>query len=165
MSAAQGEPVRHALHGSVELEIDLAAPPARVFSAFSDPELRRHWFQIPSEPGTARHEMDFRVGGREVSSGTLAPAGVPEHVELRSQFLDIATDRRIVTVSEMTVDGRRRSLSLVTVEFAPNADGTHLTYTDQFVFVSVAGDGAAELGERRGGTRLLLNRLASVVER
>jgi uncharacterized protein YndB with AHSA1/START domain len=65
------------VHGSLTVTRTLAAPSSRVFAAFADLSLRRRWFRIPSEPGTAHHELDFRVGGREVARGTSAAAGAP----------------------------------------------------------------------------------------
>jgi uncharacterized protein YndB with AHSA1/START domain len=137
--------------------------PAAVFAAFSDPALRTRWFAIPGNSDGGRHELDFRVGGGEVMSGAFAPAGVEEHIEYRSRFLDITDDERVVFASELVLDGRRRSASLVTVELAPDADGTQLTYTEQYAFVSYTGDGSADVAEREGGTRLLLNRLGAVL--
>ncbi|KAA5832695.1 SRPBCC domain-containing protein [Saccharopolyspora hirsuta] len=155
---------RGALHGTVAHEVLLAAPPDRVFAAFSDFELRQRWFRIPGEPGASRHELDFRPGGGETTSGPLAVGGVVEHVEYRSRFLDIVPAQRIVLTSELVLDGLRRSLSLVTVELSPHADGTRLVYTEQFVFVVLTGDGSADIAEREGSTRLMLNGLAAVVE-
>jgi uncharacterized protein YndB with AHSA1/START domain len=115
--------VRGVIHGSFTVVRRLAAPPGRVFAAFSDFSLRKRWFRIPTEPGTGHHELDFRVGGREIARGTFAPSGVPERIEYRSQFLDIVLDQRIVFMYELLLDGRLRSVSLVTVELAPGADG------------------------------------------
>jgi uncharacterized protein YndB with AHSA1/START domain len=156
---------RRVLHGTFTVARGVAAPPSRIFGAFSDLALRQRWFGIPSEPGTAQHELDFRVGGGEIACGTFAPAGgVPEHIEYRSRFLDIAADERIVFTYELLLDGRRRSVSLVTVELAADGDGTLMTYTEQYVFVALTGDGRADVAEREGGTRLQLNGLIAVVE-
>jgi hypothetical protein len=38
-----------------------------------------------------------------------------------------------------------------------------MTYTEQYAFLDVDGDGSAEISEREGGTRLLLNRLRDAV--
>ena len=156
-------PDRHVIHGSFTLPLDLAVPPDRVFTAFSDLPLRKRWFRIPSEPGAAHHELDFRVGGHEVARGTFAPAGVREHVEYRSQFLDIVADERIVLTYELILDGRRRWVSLVTVGLGPDGSGTHLSYTEQYVFLAFTGDGHQDTAHLKGGTRLQLNALAFVM--
>ena len=153
-----------ALQGSFTQTRSLGAPPDRVYTAYADLAVRPRWFRIPSDPEAAHHELDFRAGGGEVARGTFAPAGVPEHVEYRSQFFDIAAPQRIVYAYEVILDGRRRSVSLATVELAPEAGGTRLTYTEHYVFVAYSGDGSADVGERKGGMRLQLNGLQSVVE-
>lgn len=153
------------LHGSVTVERRLTAPPDHVFAAFADPSLRTRWFRIPSEPGTAHHELDFRIGGGERAGGTFAPMDVPERIEYRSRFLDIEADERIVFVYEILLDGRRRTISLVTVELAPDDGGTHLTYTEQYTLVNVADDGRTDAAHLAGSLRLLLNGLTAVVGR
>jgi hypothetical protein len=65
--------------------------------------------------------LDFHVGGGEIASGTFAAAGVPELIEYRSTVLDIQLDERIVYVYELLLDGRRRSVSLISVELSPAA--------------------------------------------
>ncbi len=156
------DPQAGVLHGTFSIVRSLAAPPQRVFAAFAEPALRTRLFHIP---GDSEHELDFRVGGHEVLRGSLVPAGVPEHVEYRSQFLDIVADQRIVYVYELLVDGRKRSVSLVTVELMPADSATRLTFTEQYVFVALTGDGRADVAEREGGTRLRLNSLAGIVAR
>jgi uncharacterized protein YndB with AHSA1/START domain len=156
--------LRGVIHGSFTVVRRLAAPAGGVFAAFSDFSLRKRWFRIPAEPGTGHHELDFRVGGREIARGTFAPGGVPERIEYRSQFLDIVLDERIVFIYELLLDGRLRSVSLVTVELAPGADGTRLTYTEQYVLVAFTADGRDDIAEREGGTRLQLNALGFAVD-
>jgi uncharacterized protein YndB with AHSA1/START domain len=154
------------VHGTFTVVRSFEAPPSAVFRAFSDLSLRRRWFRIPGRSGTHRHELDFRIGGGECCRGTFAPAGVEEHIEYRSRFLDIAADERIVLTSELVLDGRRRSVSLVTIELAPGDGGTTaMTYTEQYAFLAPEGDGRAEVAEREGGTRLQLNGLKAVLER
>ncbi len=155
----------NAVHGSFSLPFDLSVPPARVFAAFSEPPLRARWFRLPAAPGTAHHELDFRVGGGEVARSTFAAAGVSERLEYRSQFLDIVPDKRIVLCYEFLLDGRRRWISLATIELAPDADGTRLRWTEQYVFLTLPDDdGSHDVAHLRGGTRLQLNALAAVVE-
>jgi uncharacterized protein YndB with AHSA1/START domain len=96
--------------------------------------------------------------------GVFAPSGIPELVEYHAQFLDIVPNERIVLVYELLLDGHRRSWSLVSLELTPEADGTRLTVTEQYVFVAYTGSGRDDVAEREGGTRLQLNGLARVVE-
>jgi uncharacterized protein YndB with AHSA1/START domain len=164
--AARGEDAgSHVVHGSFELELALPAPRSLVFAAFAEPQLRRRWFRIPSDTGDGLHELDFRLGGSEVAFATLAPAGTAERLAYRSLFLDIVPDERIVFTYELVVDGRRRSVSLVTVEFAPDDGGTRLTRTEQYALLAVEGDGRNEVAHLEGGTRLQLNGLVALVGR
>lgn len=153
------------IHGSCTLTRHLEAPPEAVFRAYSDLSLRQRWFRIPGKQGSEHHDLDFQVGGGETMGGTVAAAGVPEQIAYRSHCFDIVAPRRIIFAYDLTVDGRRRSVSLVTVELAPEGAGTLLTYTEQYTFVTVTGDGQDDIAEREGGLRLQLNALASVVNR
>jgi uncharacterized protein YndB with AHSA1/START domain len=154
---------RRARHGSVTVNRRLPVPPERVFAAFADPALRRRWFRVPSEPGTGYHELDFRVGGGERAGGTFTPMDVPERIGYRSRFVDIETDERIVFVYEIVLDGRRRTVSLVTVELEPDAGGTQLTYTEQYTLVRVTGDGGVDAAHLEGSLPLLLNGLTAAL--
>jgi len=133
----------------------------RVFAAFSDLEERQRWFRIPGN--SALHELDFRVGGHELMRGTFAGAGAAEDIEVRLQFLDIAERQRIVYVQELLLDGRRRFVSLVTIELRSRDQRTHLVYTEQYVFLVLTGDGSDDVAERQGGTRLLMNGLIAML--
>jgi uncharacterized protein YndB with AHSA1/START domain len=151
------------LHGSFSHVRSLAAPPAAVFAAYADLSQRRRWFHISSDPALAQHELDFRVGGGEVARATFAAAGVQERLEYRSRFVDIVANERIVYTYEVIVDDLRRSVSLATVELAPEAAGTLLTYTEHYVFLRLTGDGHADVAERETGMRLQFNGLPSVL--
>jgi uncharacterized protein YndB with AHSA1/START domain len=155
---------RQVLHGSFTLPLDLAAPPDRVFAAFSEPSLRTRWFRVPSEPGASHYELDFRVGGHEIAEGAFAPSGVREQVGYRSRFLDIVPDERIVFSYEVILDGRRRWVSLVTVELAPDGGGTHISRTEQYALLARTGDGQQDVAHLKGSIRLQLNGLAYVMK-
>jgi uncharacterized protein YndB with AHSA1/START domain len=51
------------------IERRLRQTPAQAFRAFADPELKRRWFGVPEGWTDAQWELDFRVGGSEVSVG------------------------------------------------------------------------------------------------
>ena len=61
----------------------------------------------------------------------------------------------------MDLDKRRISVSLATVELAPAAGGTRLTFTEQAAFL----DEYDEPEDRERGTRALLESLATEVQR
>ena len=159
MGNVTGQPV---IHGSFTVEVDIPAPPERVFSFYAESELRRRWFRIPG--GDSHHELDFREGGHEVSQGTFAPSGVLEHLEHRSAFIDIVPGERIVYSYSFALDGDRRWVSLVTVSLGAAWNGTVLSHHEDFAFLFYVGDGAHELAHLKGGTRLLMNALAVALE-
>ncbi|MFI6689705.1 SRPBCC domain-containing protein [Streptomyces sp. NPDC050485] len=161
-SATGGEP--QAVHGSFALQADFSAPSARVFRAFAEASLRNRWFRLPGSSKTARHELDFRVGGGETASNVFVSGDVEEFLECRSRFIDILPDRRIVYVYEAHVDGLRRWVSLVTVELTARDGGARLDWTEQYSYLVLTGDGTQDTAHLRGGTRLLLNGLSTVVD-
>src|ERR1700759_1961812 len=61
-------------HATFPLERSYPVPPAQVFAAWADPAAKASWF-TPG-PGFG-HELDFRIGGREVARG--GPGGGPGH--------------------------------------------------------------------------------------
>ena len=153
------------LHGSFTITRRAAAPSSGVFAAFADLSVRRQWFRIPGKPGTDHHELDFRVGGDEIMRGRFASAGESQNIEYHAWFLDVIEDEQIVYTYELLLDGRRRSVSLVSIELAPDATGTLITFTEQFAFLIYTEDGHDDMAERKGGTQFQLNGLIAVVER
>ena len=142
---------RSVTHATFVIERTYHASPSRVFSAWADPAAKARW--------AACHEgfeLDFRIGGRELSSGG-EPGGPIYTTE--AWYRDIVPDQRIVYTYMLAVDGTRVSVSLVTVEFTPDAGGTRLTYTEQGAFL----DGHDTPAEREHGTREGLARLDEVL--
>ncbi|MEU1013946.1 SRPBCC domain-containing protein [Streptomyces sp. NPDC005890] len=163
-SSPAADPTPPVLHGSFVIDLDFTVPRAEVFRGFADPSLRRRWFRLPGGSATARHELDFRVGGEETARNVFVSGDTEEHLAYRSRFLDIAPDTRIVHVYEAEVDGTRRWISLVTVELVDRPVGSRLTWTEQYTWLVPTGDGSQDTAHLRGGTRLRLNGLSAVVD-
>lgn len=140
-------------HGSFTLKRNLAAPPARVFRAFADPEQKRRWFGDGEGFTTLEYALDFRDGGSEVWRGRFGDG--PEIV-YRSIIADIVPDRRIVTTYQMWIGGPRISVSLATFTLEPEVDGTLLVMTEHGVHL----DERDSPEMRRKGTEDLLDALA-----
>jgi hypothetical protein len=64
-------------HSSFVVERRYDAPSSRVFAAWADPEAKRRWFGGPEAWLTVDHELDFRVGGREINR--VGPSDGPLH--------------------------------------------------------------------------------------
>ncbi|MET8564397.1 hypothetical protein ABZV75_28905 [Streptomyces flaveolus] len=72
-------------------------------------------------------------------------------------------DTRIVHVYEAEADGSRPWINLVTAELADEPAGSRPTWTEQCTRLVPPGDGSQDTAHLRGGTRLLLNGLSTVV--
>jgi uncharacterized protein YndB with AHSA1/START domain len=128
--------------------------PAQTFRAFADPALKRRWFGPPDAWADAAWELDFRVGGSELSVGR-DPGGTLH--EFRSRYHDIVEGERIVFAYDLLLDGRLVSVSLTTIEVRPDGAGTHLVFTEHGAFF----DGLEDPAEREHGTGLLLDGLTA----
>ena len=134
------------------------APPTTVWRAWSDPAEKAVWFSGPEEWGPDEFELDFRVGGREVSRG--GPPGGPIYT-YDATYRDIVPGERFVYAYDMFSEDVRISVSLGAVELARDGDGTRLTYTDHGCYL----DGLDTPEEREHGTIELLDALGRTLAR
>lgn len=141
---------RFVKHGTFVIERIYAAPPERVYHAWSDPIAKAKWFSKPDI-------FDFQVGGREYSSG-----GPPEGpiFTFDANYQELVPGQRIVYTYTMDSGGVRISVSITTVELIKVEGGTKLIFTEQGVFF----DGHDTLAVREHGTNVLLDALGKVVE-
>ncbi|MGW4049143.1 SRPBCC family protein [Streptomyces sp. NPDC004721] len=137
-------------HATFTLERLYAASPATVFAAWADPEAKARWFAGPD----ADHELDFRVGGREINRGSPDGGRV---LSFESWYRDIVPDERIVYTSTLSEGQDLATVSLTTVEFRPEGEGTRLLLTEQGTFL----DGREEPSWRKQGTGTWLDALAA----
>ena len=143
---------RNVTHATFTLERSYPAPPARVFAAWADPAAKASWF-TPG-PGSG-HELDFRVGGREVATG--GPEGGPL-MTFETLYRDIVPEQRIVYTSTLSAGADLMTVSLTTVEFTPGeGGGTRLVLTEQGAFL----DGQEQPAWREQGTADQLEALAA----
>lgn len=113
-------------HSTFTLERTYAASPATVFAAWSDRDAKAKWFA--AEDG--RYSLDFRVGGTEAVHGADGTGLVA-----KSEYHDIVADERIVYTTALFTDGVLSTVSLTTVRFARDGDGTRLVLTEQGTFL------------------------------
>ena len=144
-----------ATHTDFIIEREFAATPEAVFRAWADPELKRAWSDCHTEHTTA-YSLDFRPLGREHHE-VRHPDGCLQVID--KVFFDITEPRRIVFAYDISVDARRLSVSLVTVEFSPVKRGTRMVYTEQLAYL----DGHEDRAQRLRGTEEGLDRLGQVL--
>ena len=104
---------RSVVHSTFVIERVYPAAPEKVYFALSDPAAKKRWFVDPDNPMPSRHEMDFRVGGKEVNAG--CPSDGQMHF-YNAVYQDIVPNRRIVYSYELLFGETRVSVSLATIE-------------------------------------------------
>ena len=140
---------RTVIHSTFSLERVYDAPAGRVFVAWADPAAKARWFS-PGGP----HELDFRVGGREVAQGR-GPEG--QALTFESRYHDIVIDQRIAYTSTLSAGENVVTMSLTTVEFTPDGDSTRLVLTEHGAFL----DGHEQPDWREQGTSEQLDALGA----
>jgi uncharacterized protein YndB with AHSA1/START domain len=125
---------RSVVHGSFSIERTYPATPQRVFAAWATEQAKDEWFGEGDDflASTDQYTLDFRVDGRERLGGKLPN---DRTFDYSAVYHDIVTDVRIVASYEVRVDGRRTSVSLMTVELTAVPEGTHLVMTEQGAFL------------------------------
>jgi uncharacterized protein YndB with AHSA1/START domain len=144
---------RCVVHSTFSLERVYQASTGRVFAAWADPAAKARWFS-PNGP----HELDFRVGGREVNRGHNQDGQV---LTFESQYHDIVFGKRIAYTSTLSVGENLVTVSLTTVELTPDGDTTRLVLTEHGAFL----DGHEQPAWRQQGTGQWLDALAAELER
>ncbi|WP_414935714.1 SRPBCC family protein [Amycolatopsis sp. cmx-11-51] len=141
-------------HATFTLERVYSAPPERVFAAWSDPAAKAGWFTVPG----GGHSLDFRVGGREVTTG---PPDDGKRMAFTSHYKDIVENERIVYTSALSANDVLATVSVTTILFEAEAGGTRLTLIEQGTFL----DGHEEPSWREQGTGDWLDKLGKAVAR
>jgi len=145
------------IHSTFVIERSYAKPPAVVFSAFADAAKKRRWFAEGGSHEVEEFAMDFRAGGTEIIRYRFKEGTPFQGVAVTNEgsYQDIVPNQRVVTVSTMTLGGKKISASLVTVEFLPTEKGTDLICTHQGAFF----EGADGPQIREAGWRHLFGQL------
>jgi uncharacterized protein YndB with AHSA1/START domain len=140
------------VHSTFSIERTYPASPARVFAAFANQGTKRRWFAEGEGWEIDEFTLDFRVGGKETSRYRFQGGPLAGNDTV---YLDIVPDRRIVLAYTMLVGDRRISVSLATIEIAPEGSGTRFVYTEQGVYFEGTDDPAG----REVGCRELFEKL------
>jgi uncharacterized protein YndB with AHSA1/START domain len=146
---------RSTVHDSFTIDRHYDATPARVFKAFADRDAKAQWFGGPPSTKSEDVSFDFREGGRETLVTVMDDGN---RFGYYATYADIVPDERIVYTYEMTMDGRRISVSVATVEIHPGAGGgADLRITEHGVYL----DGLDNPELRRQGSEELLTALGN----
>ena len=144
------------VHGSFVIERRYPVTVDRAYGAWTDPELKARWFIGPDDWTQIERSLDVRVGGEEKLRGRFGASGVETLFVAR--YHHIVPAQRLVYVYDMYVSGAHHSLSLATVEFQSEREGTRLLFNEQVAFL----DGtSADKGvpARKTGTAAHLDRI------
>jgi len=146
------------IHDTFVIERTYPATPSRVFAAFASEVAKNAWGDTgdiaEAEPAVGLAEFDFRVGRHERFGFVYQSVSYAYD----ACYYDIVPDQRLVYSYEMHADGVRISVSVATIEFAGNGEGTTLTWTEQGAYLDgFDGEDAPRL--REGGTSEMLDGL------
>jgi uncharacterized protein YndB with AHSA1/START domain len=146
------------IHDTFTIERSYPAAPSRVFAAFASAEAKSTWGDTgdlePAGGQAGVAEFDFRAGGRERFGFKMQ--GTTYRYDAR--YYDIAPDQRIIYAYEMYAGDARISVSVATIEFTKDADGTALTWTEQGAYLDGI-DGPQAPSLRKEGTTEMLDGL------
>ncbi len=121
-------------HGTFTIERTYATSPDRVFAAWASQTEKDRWFGTGDDflTETDEYSLDFRVGGDERLAGAL-PNG--RRFSYVASYLDVVQNARIVAAYSVSIDDRRTSVSLMTVQLSGTQTETRLTLTEQGAFL------------------------------
>ena len=146
---------RSAVHATFALERVYPRSPGTVFAAWADRRAKCRWFSGTAEPA-ADYVLEFRVGGREAIGG--GPEG-GAHYDYAATYHEIVPGERIVYANSMHADGVLVSVSVTSVEFHPEGDGTRLVLTEHGIYL----DGGDDPKGRERGIAGQLDSLGKVL--
>lgn len=131
---------RSIAHATFTLERSHPVPVSRAFRAWADPKVKVRWFAGNPDD----YDLDFRVGGIERNRAVVNG----KRITWESLYREIVPDERIAYTSVLSENETAATLSLTTVEFAPDGDGTRLVLTEAGAYL----DGREQPAWREEGT-------------
>jgi len=111
-------------------EIEISAPPERIFQALTNSAQLRLWFTDPANP-THLWEMDPRLGGRysyHTEKGTVVVNNVSEF-ECHGEILEYDPPRLLVYTWIASWHDDKTCRTVVRWELTPRSGGTHVKVT------------------------------------
>ena len=144
-------------HGDFSINRVYDASPADVYAAWSDAGTKARWFIGPEGWSPVERTLDLRVGGTETLHGRFAATGAETLFTARYHLVEEGA--RLVYAYDMHLNARHHSVSIATVEFIGDPEGTRLRFTEQVTFVDGT-DGRDGTLARKRGTSAHLERIA-----
>ncbi len=125
------------IHSTFVIERNFPWRPARVFSGFAQPALKRRWYAEGDQHEIQEFQMDFRVGGIERFRYRFREGHPIAGSEIANEGLyqDIEPEKRIVMASKMSLNGKTLVVMLTTFEFVPAEQGTDVILTHQGAYM------------------------------
>jgi uncharacterized protein YndB with AHSA1/START domain len=146
-------PERNVVHSTFTLERNYSSSTKAVFEAWANQEEKAAWFSGNQE----EYELDFRPGGLETNR--MLHDG--KRITWQSLYREIVQDERIVYTSVLSENDTLATVSLTTVEFESDGEGTKLVLIEAGAYL----DGR-ELPEwREEGTASWLDSLGKHLEK
>jgi uncharacterized protein YndB with AHSA1/START domain len=136
-------------HSTFTLERRYPASVERVFEAWANPEARKRWMARGAE-----HSQNFVVGGLETVKGF---DGQGRPLTYEAQYAEIVANERILTTSTLRTGERLSTVSVTSVEFHAEDDGTLLVLTEHGMYLP----GQEQPAWREEGTAQQLDTLAA----
>jgi uncharacterized protein YndB with AHSA1/START domain len=126
-----GAPERASVtHGGFQLERHYDASVDRVWTALTDPAAKQKWFVgPPGEWELLERQMDVRAGGRERVRGRFK-SGVVSTFD--ASYHDVVRHERLVYTYVMSMDDRKISVSLATMQIKAENHGSRSPSTAPF---------------------------------
>jgi uncharacterized protein YndB with AHSA1/START domain len=132
MTATESKPI----HSTFVIERNFPQRPARVFSAFAQPALKRRWYAEGDHEILDFH-MDFRLGGSErfryrfKQGHSIAGSEIANE----STYQDILEEKRLVMTTRMSLNSKPILVMISTFEFVPAEQGTDVILTHQGTYI------------------------------
>jgi uncharacterized protein YndB with AHSA1/START domain len=111
---------------TIVVEIDIDAPPERVFQAWIDPQQRLAWWGDDQTYRSTKLDSDLRVGGKWRTEGKSADGKV---FSIFGQYTRVEPPKALAFTWNHDWGGPQMPETHVLVEMIPTSSGTHVTVT------------------------------------
>ena len=140
------EPARLIERPSLTLKREYAAPPEKVWRAWTDPQKLKQWWSPGPGEGVSLAELDVRVGGRY----RICFGGADGNAhECAGVYREVVEPKKLVFTWSWPRTTPDR-ISLVTIQFNPKGRGTEVVFRHEQFFDETVRD-----NHKKGWTSLL----------